>query len=54
MRNLFTLGMLLAEQVKAQAQSRGLIVYEVAGARSVEEMAILIEQHFEPFLLGNV
>ncbi len=54
MRNLFTLGLLLAEQVKAQAESRGLVVYEVDGARSVEEMASLIEQHFEPLLLGDI
>lgn len=49
-RNLFTRDMLLAEHVKAQAQSRGLRVYEVDGSVSVEGMATLIEQHFEPFL----
>lgn len=42
--------MLLAKQVRAQAQSRGLTVYEIDGSRSVEEMTTLIEQHFEPFL----
>jgi len=49
-RNVFTRDMLLAECVRAQAQSRGLTVYKVDGSRSVEEMATLIEQHFEPFL----
>ena len=49
-RNLFTRDMLLAERVKAQAQSRGLTVCVVDGSRSIEEMATLIERHFEPFL----
>jgi len=49
-RNVFTRDMLLAERVKAQVQARSLTVYEVDGSRSVEEMATLIEQHFEPFL----
>jgi len=52
-RNVFRRDMLLAERVKAQAQSRGLTVYKVAGSRSVEEIATLIEQHFEPFLHGT-
>jgi len=52
-RNVFRRDMLLAESVNAQAQSRGLTVYEVDGSRSVEEMATLIEQHFEPFLHGT-
>lgn len=51
-RNLFTRDMLLARQVKAQAQARDLTVYEVDGSRSAEEMATLIEQHFEPFPCG--
>jgi 2-phosphoglycerate kinase len=49
-RNIFIRDMLLAKQVRAQAQSRGLTVYEIDGSRSVEEMAVLIEQHFKPFL----
>jgi 2-phosphoglycerate kinase len=49
-RNVFMRDMLLTKQVRAQAQSRGLTVYELDGSRSVEEMATLIEQHFEPFL----
>jgi 2-phosphoglycerate kinase len=49
-RNVFMRDMLLAKRVRAQAQSRGLTVYEIDGSRSVEEMATLIEQHFEPFL----
>ena len=49
-RNVFMRDMLLAKQVRAQAQSRGLTVYEIDGSRSVEEMAVLIEQHFKPFL----
>jgi len=36
--------------VKAQAQVYGLTVFEVDGSRSVEGMAALVEQHFEPFL----
>jgi shikimate kinase len=51
MRNVFTRDMLLAERVKAQAQSRGLTVVEIDGSRSAEEMAALIERHFEPLLL---
>jgi len=49
-RNIFVRDMLLAKQVRAQAQSRGLTVYEIDGSRSVEEMAVLVEQHFKPFL----
>ena len=49
-RNVFIRDMLLAEQVRAQAQSRGLTVYEIDGSRSVEQMAALVEQHFEPLL----
>jgi hypothetical protein len=49
-RNVLLRDLLLAAQLKAQAESRGLTVYEVDGSRPVEEMATLIEQHFEPFL----
>jgi len=49
-RNVFRRDMLLAERVKAQVQARGFIVYEVDGSRSAEEIATLIEQHFEPLL----
>ena len=49
-RNVFRRDMLLAERVKAQAQSRGLTVYEVSGARSAKEMATLIERHFKSLL----
>jgi hypothetical protein len=48
--NVFMRDMLLAEQVRAQAQSHGLAVLEVDGARSVEEMAALVEGHLEPLL----
>lgn len=48
--NLYRRDILLAKRVKAQAQSRGLRVYEVDGSGSAEEMATLIERHFEPFL----
>jgi hypothetical protein len=47
---VFERDMLLAGQLRAQAQSRGLTVYEVDGSRSDQEMATLIEHHFEPFL----
>jgi len=50
-KNVFTRDMLLAERVNAQAQSRGLTVVEIDGSRSAEEMASLIERHFEPLLL---
>ena len=49
-RNVFRRDMLLAERVKAQAQSRSLTVYEVNGARSAKEIATLIERHFKPLL----
>jgi hypothetical protein len=52
-RNVFRRDMLLAERVKAQAQSRGLTVYQIDGSRSVEEIATLVEQHFDPFLHGT-
>ena len=47
---MFTRDMLLAEQVKAQARACGLTVVEVDGSRTANEMAVLIEQHFEPLL----
>jgi len=50
-KNLFMRDMLLAERVKTQAQSRGLTVVEIDGSRSAEEMASLIERHFESLLL---
>jgi 2-phosphoglycerate kinase len=49
-RNVFVRDMLLAEEMSAQAESRGLTVYEVEGTRSVEEMATLIERHFELYV----
>ena len=52
-RNVFRRDMLLVEQVKAQARSRGLTVYEVNGSRSAEEIATLIERHFEPLLYNR-
>jgi len=52
-RNVFVRDMLLAEEVSAQAESRGLTVYKIEGARSVEEMATLIERHFEFYIDGN-
>jgi len=48
--NLYRRDILLAEYVKAQAQSYGLTMYEVDGLRPAEEIATLIERHFEPFL----
>jgi 2-phosphoglycerate kinase len=49
-RNLFMRDMLLASLVKTQAQSFGVTVLEIDGARSIEQVVTLIEQHFEPFL----
>jgi shikimate kinase len=48
--NVFTRDMLLAEWVKAQVRPHGLTVYEVDGSQPIEEIATLVEQHFEPFL----
>lgn len=50
-RNVFARDMLLADHVKKEAQARGLVVHEVDGSRSVEEMVVLVAEHFEPFLL---
>jgi len=47
-RNLFLRDMLLAKQVKLQAQSFGMTVYEIDGALPVEQIAALVEQHFKP------
>lgn len=52
-RNVFMRDVLLAERVKAKAQSSGLTVYEVDGTLSAEEIATRIEQYCEPFLLHN-
>jgi shikimate kinase len=49
-KNVFTRDMLLAEHVKAQVRACGLAVNEVDGSRTAEEMATLIELHFEPLL----
>jgi hypothetical protein len=49
-RSVFLRDMLLAQRVREQARPRELRVYEVDGTHSVEDMASLIEQHFEPFL----
>ncbi len=49
-RNLFERDMLLARLIRAQAETRGLVVYEVDGARPVADMASRVETHFEPFL----
>lgn len=48
--NLFQWDVLLAEYVRAQARLRGFRVCEVDGSLSTEEIATLIEHHFEPFL----
>jgi len=52
-RNVYQRDILLAEEVKAQAKSCGLAVYEVDGSRSIEEMSRLIEQHFETYLCNR-
>lgn len=52
-RNVFVRDMLLAGRIRTQAQARGLAVYEVDGSRPAEEMAVVIERHFEPFLRGR-
>lgn len=49
-QNLFRRDLLLAEHVKAQAEIYSLQVAEIDGLQSVEQVAALIEQHFNPHL----
>jgi hypothetical protein len=51
-RNLFLRDMLLTRHVQQQAQSLNLRLFEIDGSRSVEHVAALVEQHFEPFIKG--
>ena len=44
----------LAEHVKQQAEQRQLVVYEVDGGRSLDEMTALVEQHFEPYIMERL
>lgn len=44
--NLFRRDMLLAQRAQAQAERRGLTVFEVDGVRTAEETADLLEEHF--------
>jgi hypothetical protein len=51
--NVLGRDLLLAEEVRLQAQARGLAVYEVDGTRPVEEMAAIVGDYFEPILHGS-
>ncbi|MFL5733997.1 MAG: hypothetical protein ACJ78Q_12460 [Chloroflexia bacterium] len=51
-RNVLNRDMLLAEQVKQQAEAHGLAVLQVDGTRPIEEMAAIVEDHFGPMLIG--
>jgi hypothetical protein len=52
-QNSFNRNLLLSAHFREEAVHYGLTVYEVEGIQTVEETADLIEQHFEPFLLGE-
>ncbi len=45
--NLFSRDLLLVERVKEQVQANNLMLIEVDDSRSVEEVIMLVEQHFE-------
>lgn len=49
-KNVFERDMLLAGHIRVQAESCGLTVFQVDGTRSLEEMAELVEVHFDQFL----
>jgi shikimate kinase len=49
-KNVLTRDMLLAELVMAQVQSFGQKVLQIDGSRTVEEVAIIIEEYFKPAL----
>lgn len=44
----------LANYVKRQAEKLHLSVYEVDGSRSLDEMSVLVEQHFEPYIVERL
>ena len=48
--NLFARDMLMAKHVAQEAKLRNLMVFEVDGSLSINEMAEKIEEHFHPFL----
>ena len=52
--NLFRRDMLLAKRISEQAQLHGLTVVVVDGARPAEEMVVVAEQHFKPYLQYNI
>jgi 2-phosphoglycerate kinase len=52
-RNIYQRDILLGEEVKVQATSCGLVVYEVDGTHSIEKISKLIEQHFERYLCNR-
>ncbi|HJT58086.1 MAG TPA: hypothetical protein VJ761_16395 [Ktedonobacteraceae bacterium] len=51
LRNLIERDCQLAHYVKEQAEKLHLTVYEVDGSRSLDEMTMLVEKHFEPYLV---
>lgn len=49
-RNWFGRDMLIAAHVRQGVEERGLTLLEVDGAKSLDEMAALVEAHFAPLL----
>jgi hypothetical protein len=49
-RNLIDRDLLMGRHVRQRARALGLTVYEVDGARCLDEMAALVEAHFAPWL----
>jgi hypothetical protein len=41
----------LVRYVRQQAEELHLSIYEVDGSRSREEMTVLVERHFDPYLI---
>ncbi len=49
-QNLFERDMMITAEIRQQAQARSLRVHEVDGSLSLEETAVLVAQHFVPFM----
>lgn len=54
MRNIIDRDCYLAHYVKSQAEIRRLPIYEVDGGRSLDEMTLLVENHFEPYIVKRL
>lgn len=49
-RDLMALDRMLAERIAAEARANGLQVLEIDGLRSPADVAVLVAEHFEPYL----